>query len=155
MKWQESASVDLWSKRYVVMSPNWPPLCRSCSGLFNPLENFWFGVITWNNCSKVFEGSYTTMLLPLYFDLPLEVIDARQDTMVYEFMLSRLFCSQVNLWCQIPGCLAINKTAVASGGCAPRPPYINSFKEHSTADFKIDINLKKCVNDRLFVSSWT
>ena len=46
---------------------------------------------------KVFEACYSTQLLPLYLDLPLAVFGAGQDTMVYKIMLSKWFCSLVNL----------------------------------------------------------
>ena len=43
------------------------------------------------------EACYNTLLLSLYLDLPLDSIAAGQDIMVYKFMLSRCFCSKVNL----------------------------------------------------------
>ena len=37
----------IWSKRYVLISPNWLQLCKSCSGLCNPwnggVHYFWKG----------------------------------------------------------------------------------------------------------------
>ena len=46
---------------------------------------------------QIFEACYSTQLLSLYFDLSLDAIGAGQDAMDYKIMLTRLFCSQVNL----------------------------------------------------------
>ena len=49
------------------------------------------------NMVLVPEACYNTLLLSLYLDLSLDSIAAGQDIMVYKFMLSRCFCSKVNL----------------------------------------------------------
>ena len=41
----ERICFKIWCERYVAISPNWVPLCKSCSGLFKPWENFWFWAI--------------------------------------------------------------------------------------------------------------
>ena len=60
----------------------------------------------------------TDQLLSLYLYLPLDAIGPWRDATVYKIMLSRWFCSHINLkptlWYQIFGCLAISKTAVTS-----------------------------------------
>ena len=43
------------------------------------------------------EACYNALLLSLYLDLPLDSSAVGQDIMVYKFMLSRYFCSKVNL----------------------------------------------------------
>ena len=71
--------LHLWSKRYVVNSPNGLQLCKSYSGLCNPWENLWFAAIIWNNCSKVLEACYSAQLMPFYLYLSLDVIGAVCD----------------------------------------------------------------------------
>ena len=74
--------LHLWSKRYVVLSPNWLQLCKSymysqMSGLHNPHENLRFWAMIWNNCSEVLnKACYDTQLLPFYLDLPLDDTEA-------------------------------------------------------------------------------
>ena len=87
-KWQGSTSASpliIWSKRYVVISPNGFHLCKSCSGLCNPWENLWFGAIIWNNCSKVLEACYSAQLLSFYLYLSLDAI----GTVCHQFGLLR------------------------------------------------------------------
>ena len=43
------------------------------------------------------EVCYNTLLPSLYLDLPVDSIAPGQDIMVYKFMLSRNFCSKINL----------------------------------------------------------
>ena len=43
------------------------------------------------------EACYNTLLLSLYLDLPPDSSAVGQDIMIYKFMLSRYFCSKVNL----------------------------------------------------------
>ena len=52
---------------------------------------------------------------------------------------------------QISRGLAISKTVVASGGCAPRPPLLNiqSFTEHSTSNLRIGISKMRKKFDKI------
>ena len=129
--------------RYAAISPNWLPLCKGCSGLFNPWENSWFWAFMYNNLSKVFEACYSAQLLTLYLDLPLNAIGAGQDTTVY-----KSFCKfKVCIWSmRRPGALSLSKTAVTSGGCAPDPASvlnINCFTGISQPYFWVGKKFKK------------
>ena len=62
--------LQLWSKRYIVISSNWLRFCKCCSSLGNPWENLRFE--PWSETT----ACYSTQLLPFYHDLPLDATGA-------------------------------------------------------------------------------
>ena len=87
----------LWYKRYIVISPNWLPLCRSCSGLCNP----WETSVLSHDVKQLPHGK-----VPASVPLPWSSLDttgAGQDTMVLnscwvdDILLSLLAVSETEL----------------------------------------------------------
>ena len=74
-----------------------PPEPRIPYSLNSNCLNLSAVLFTIGNMVLVPEACYNTLLLSLYLDLPLDSIAAGQEIMVYKFMLSRCFCSKVNL----------------------------------------------------------
>ena len=74
-----------------------PPPRTQNSIFFSGCLNLSAILFTVGNMVLVPEACYNTLLLSLYLDLPLDSSAVGQHIMVYKFMLSRYFCSKVNL----------------------------------------------------------
>ena len=101
-----------------------PPARTQNSIFFSGCLNLSAILFTIGNMVLVSEACYNTLLLSLYLDLPLDSIAAGQDIMVYKFMLSRCFCSEVNF----KPSLVVSDLQVPSANLLCRPLILSAFK---------------------------
>ena len=88
--------LHLWSKRYVVISPNGLQLYKSCSGLCNPWES--------HHLKQLLQGTWsllqcpTSVLLPLSLSLPLSLwipLALFVISLVFSALISILYLVQI------------------------------------------------------------
>ena len=136
--------LHLWSKRYDAISPNWIQHFKFVQSLRELLVLSLF-------VKELLQGIWSLRQypasVPLPWSLSLNATGTGQDTMVDKVMLSKWFCSQVNLkLVSVVSDLRVpchKQNSFSFWGLCPRRLNINSFTGHSTSDFWMEKELEK------------